>query len=333
MVSVIIAAYDEEAVLGATLDALRDDAPEAEVIVVPNGCSDRTADVARSRSGVRVIELAHGSKPHALNAGDAVATTYPRIYLDADIRVPRGAIDALVRALEQPGVLAAVPARRLDVEGRPWMVRAHSRVHERLPVFRDGLFGRGMIAVSEAGRSRFGSFPDMVADDLFLDSQFTSRERAHVDDVAVTVQTPTTTRELLDRLERVTARFVRHAQRGHRGQSAGDCPPLGHMGLAARRRRPRPAAAPFGTRVRHDHARSRPQGPAGPTGFAGLGSGRPPGVGAPAQAGRVPGRSVPTPRTWGSPRSPMPPPTSSTAWCRRTRSSCCSPSTPTRPST
>ena len=203
MVSVIIAAYDEEAVLGATLDALRADAPGAEVIVVANGCHDGTAGVARLRSGVRVIELPDGSKPRALNAGDAVATTFPRIYLDADICVPRGAVRALETALEQPGILAAVPGRRLDVQGRPWLVRAHSRVHERLPVFRDGLFGRGMIALSEAGRSRFASFPEMVADDLFVDSLFGSEERAHVDDVVVTVETPTTTRQLVHRLDRV----------------------------------------------------------------------------------------------------------------------------------
>lgn len=203
MVSVIIAAYDEEAVLGATLDALLADAPDAEVIVVANGCHDDTAGVARRRRGVRAIELPDGGKPRALNAGDAAATSFPRIYLDADIRVPRGAVRALEEALEQPGVLAAVPGRRLDVRGRPWLVRAHSRVHERLPVFRDGLFGRGMIALSEAGRSRFETFPEMVADDLFLDSLYGPGERAHVDDVVVTVETPVTSRQLVHRLERV----------------------------------------------------------------------------------------------------------------------------------
>jgi polysaccharide pyruvyl transferase WcaK-like protein len=203
MVSVIIAAYDEEATVGTTLDALLTDAPEAEVIVVPNGCTDRTAEVARSRPGVRVIEVATPGKAHALNVGDAAARTFPRIYLDADIRVPRGCVAALVHALEQPGVLAAVPGRRLATAGRPWLVRAHSRVHERLPVFRDGLFGRGMIAVSEVGRARFDSFPELVADDLFLDSVFTPDETSHVDDVAVTIETPATTRQLVHRLERV----------------------------------------------------------------------------------------------------------------------------------
>jgi len=43
----------------------------------------------------------------------------------------------------------------------------------------------------------------MVADDLFLDSLFAPDERAHVDDVVVTVQSPATAAELVHRLERV----------------------------------------------------------------------------------------------------------------------------------
>lgn len=203
MVSVIIAAYNEESVLDATLEALLGGSPRAEVIVVANGCTDGTADLARARSGVRVIELEHGSKPDALNAGDAAATSFPRLYLDADIRLPPGALEALCDALEQPGVIVAVPSRELDLRGRPWLVKAHSHVHGRLPVFRDSLFGRGAVALSRQGRARFGEFPRLVADDLFLDGLFTAEERAVTAEVTVTVPTPTTTRDLVQRLTRV----------------------------------------------------------------------------------------------------------------------------------
>ncbi|NLE99132.1 MAG: polysaccharide pyruvyl transferase family protein, partial [Propionibacterium sp.] len=81
--------------------------------------------------------------------------------------------------------------------------RAWASVHRRLPVFRDGLFGRGMIAMSEAGRARFGEFPLMVADDLFIDSLFTADEKAEADEVRVVVEAPGTTAELLRRLARV----------------------------------------------------------------------------------------------------------------------------------
>lgn len=204
MPSIIIAAHNEENVIGATLDALLSgtDRPGLQIIVVPNGCTDRTADVARARPGVEVVEIEVGSKPAALNAGEAVAATSPRIYLDADIIVPPGGLNALEAALGG-STLAAVPGRRLILDGRPWPVRAYFSISERLPAFAEGLFGRGMIALSSAGRARFDTFPSMVADDMFLDAHFTADEKAHVREVEVRVETPYTTRDLMRRLVRV----------------------------------------------------------------------------------------------------------------------------------
>ena len=91
----------------------------------------------------------------------------------------------------------------MELTGRPLIVRGYFAISSRLPVFQRGLFGRGMIAVSEAGRSRFGQFPEMVADDLFLDSQFTDVEKCQVEDVATVVETPLTTKDLVRRLVRV----------------------------------------------------------------------------------------------------------------------------------
>ena len=58
-ISVVIAAHNEEDVVGRCLDALLRSARsnELEVAVVCNGCTDRTAEVAREYgNGVRVIE-------------------------------------------------------------------------------------------------------------------------------------------------------------------------------------------------------------------------------------------------------------------------------------
>lgn len=204
MASIVIAAHNEATVLGRTLDALLADAavPTTEIVVVANGCTDDTAAIARLR-GVRVLEVPGAGKAAALNAGDAAVTAFPRIYLDADIVVPPGAVRALIDALETPGALAAVPGRRLVVTGRPWPVRAYTAVQRRLPVFADALFGRGLVALSAAGRARFDTFPLVVADDLFLDSLFTASERVAVPTVEVAVETPPTTRALFRRLVRV----------------------------------------------------------------------------------------------------------------------------------
>src|ERR1700682_6135663 len=87
--SVIIAAHNEEKVLARCLDALLADSRpgELEVLVVANGCTDRTVEIARSYGIVGVIEIPEASKHAALNAGDAAATVFPRAYLDADITI------------------------------------------------------------------------------------------------------------------------------------------------------------------------------------------------------------------------------------------------------
>jgi glycosyltransferase involved in cell wall biosynthesis len=205
--SIVIAAHNEATVVGRCLDALlRGAAPgEFDVTVVANGCTDATAQVAASRPGVRVLDLPAAGKVPALNAGDAVAVGFPRIYLDADIVIAADGMRALRDVLTggDGSVLAAAPRRELDVSRSPLLVRAYYVINSRLPVFQNALFGRGVVALSAAGRSRFDRFPDVVADDLFLDSLFTTAEKREVGSVSARIAAPRRTRDLLRRLVRV----------------------------------------------------------------------------------------------------------------------------------
>jgi glycosyltransferase involved in cell wall biosynthesis len=210
MTSIIIAAHNESAVLGRCLDAiLADVAPgEFDVTVVANGCTDETAQVAAARPGVRVLDLTVAGKPAALNAGDAAAIGFPRIYLDADIVIGtdgmRALRDAVAVSSTAPGaVLAAAPRRELDAAGSSLFVRAFFTINARLPAFKSALFGRGVVALSMAGRARFDQFPDLVADDLFLDSLFTAAEKREVSSVSARIAVPRRTGDLLRRLVRV----------------------------------------------------------------------------------------------------------------------------------
>lgn len=205
MPSIVIAAHNEENVIGQALDALLEQAISArfEVVVSANGCTDRTVAVA-TRPGVTVIDRPEPGKAAALNAGEQAVVGFPRVYLDADILVPPGALAAILgRFAQSPAPLAVMPRRRLNTTGRPWAVRAYFAINERLPAFRNGLFGRGMIALSQQGRARFDRFPAMIADDLFLDSLFSDGEKAEVSGVEVVVEAPFTTRDLVRRLVRV----------------------------------------------------------------------------------------------------------------------------------
>ena len=203
MISVVIAAHNEAAVIGRCLDSLLADATpgEFDVTVAANGCTDSTAQVAADH-GVRVVELAEPRKPGALNAGDAVAVGFPRVYLDADIVLSTAGLRALAAATGG-SFLAATARRELDLTGRPLLVRAYFAIHRRLPTFRTGLFGRGVIVLAEAGRARFERFPDLVSDDLFLDSLFTVDEKQEVYAVHAVIATPRRTSHLVRRLARV----------------------------------------------------------------------------------------------------------------------------------
>jgi glycosyltransferase involved in cell wall biosynthesis len=211
MTSIVIAAHNEAAVIGRCLDAVLADAVpgEFDVTVVANGCTDDTARVAASRPGVRVLDLPSAGKVPALNAGDAVAVGYPRMYLDADIVIPAVGVRALRDALAFPDtthaarVLAVTTRPELDVSRSPLLVRSYYAINARLPVYQNALFGRGVVVLSAEGRGRFERFPDVIADDLFLDSLFTAAEKREVSSVSSQIAAPRRTRDLLRRLVRI----------------------------------------------------------------------------------------------------------------------------------
>lgn len=187
--SIIIPAYNEAAVLPRCLRALEpslgaDARLPVEVIVVPNGCTDDTAQIAHRAaahySRVRVVEMAQGSKTAALNAGDDAASAFPRIYLDADIELSPGALPALIEALDTPHARVAAPRIRFETTHADPLVRSFYRTFAQLPYVTDGLIGLGVYGVSAAGRARFGRFPDIVADDLMIQRLFAADERVIV---------------------------------------------------------------------------------------------------------------------------------------------------------
>jgi glycosyltransferase involved in cell wall biosynthesis len=179
--SVVVPAYNEEAGIGRILDSLIGGSTpgELDVLVVANACTDRTAEVA-SRDGVRVLETATPGKVHALRLGDDACAAFPRIYLDADVAVTAQDIRLLVAALDEPGVLAAAPAPRWDLDGASWVMRRVHKVHDALVAESRALAGVGVYALGEAGHARVFPMPDIVCDDEWVHRSFSSHERAVV---------------------------------------------------------------------------------------------------------------------------------------------------------
>ncbi|HLP75321.1 MAG TPA: glycosyltransferase [Candidatus Paceibacterota bacterium] len=91
-ISIIIPAHNEEAYLGATLAALRRQKfPGSEVIVVANGCTDRTEDVAREHCD-RLVVLSQKNLGVARNLGARMAGGELLVFLDADTLLEKGAL-------------------------------------------------------------------------------------------------------------------------------------------------------------------------------------------------------------------------------------------------
>lgn len=188
--SVIIPASNEQDRIGPCLDALlaQDRVPAAvQVVVVPNGCRDNTAGVARAREAglaargwqLTVVEAPPG-KIRALNTGDEAARWGARLYLDADILCGPGMLVGLVAALDRPGPVYA-GARLRVAPARSAVSRRYARFWQTLPFVSRGVSGAGLFAVNAAARARWGRFPDIIADDAFARALFAPHERVLVD--------------------------------------------------------------------------------------------------------------------------------------------------------
>jgi glycosyltransferase involved in cell wall biosynthesis len=235
--SVIVPAYNESRSIARCLGAILKEAKpgEFDVVVVCNACTDDTAAVARSVSeDVRVLETPAPSKTRAMNLGDAAAVTFPRVYVDADVILATADLRAVVAPLLEGEAEASAPWMRFETNGSPWSVRAFHDVWRALPQVRDGLGGRGVYAVSEAGHARFGSFPDVINDDLFIDWTFPVERRVIVDAQTV-VPAEASFRQLIKRKSRIAAGRLELTRLGGRPQPHAGMKNL----LAAVRRYPR----------------------------------------------------------------------------------------------
>jgi len=198
--SVAIPAHNEAAVIGRCLDALLNgfQPGELEVLVVCNGCTDETADIVRSKwPSVQVAEIKEASKPAALRAADEMLVTFPRIYLDADVSLPGNSARRLIEALQSGSSVAARPRYIWDVSRSDALVRSYYRGLARVQSGRNSLWG-GIYGLSQAGRSRFSVFPDLIADDLFVDQSFRPAEIEIVDvEEPAVISVPRGIRDLL----------------------------------------------------------------------------------------------------------------------------------------
>lgn len=220
--AVLIPAHNEAAVIGRCLDALIDglEQDEVELVVSCNGCTDDTAAVARRHApSATILEIGVASKAAALRAAEEVVSSFPRLYVDADVVVTGRAAMSVLRALTD-GAVAARPPFVYDSTRSSAPVRAYYRARLRIPSLTEHAWGAGVYGLSAAARARFATFPDVVADDLLVDRVLRPGELEVVDTDPVLVTPPRDVSSLL--------RVLRRAQRGK-----AEAPPSGGSSGAA----------------------------------------------------------------------------------------------------
>lgn len=164
--SVVVPAHDEEQVIGRALSAIRrQGAAVHEVIVVCNGCRDRTAALAR-RAGARVLVTERRGVSLARNLGARRASGDLLLFVDADVRLAPGLAAAVGGAARgrRPvvGTVRVVPDSRryrLHYAAAAVLIRALR------------LSSNGLIFCSAALFEHAGGFPEGVQvgeDNLFM---------------------------------------------------------------------------------------------------------------------------------------------------------------------
>ena len=172
MPTVIVPAYNEEACITDLLSDLVDGVhrEEFQVIVACNGCSDHTADIVRNQFPVvTCLDIPTASKTNAINIAESLQPGFPRIYIDADVRVSSQAVRQLSEILlnlQTPAVIA--PRGQLQTDSSDIVVRSYYAAWKKTVFFIEEGFGSGVYGLNRQAREKFSIFPAIISDDGFV---------------------------------------------------------------------------------------------------------------------------------------------------------------------
>lgn len=121
--SIVIPAYNEEAYLPKTLDALKNALPaihDAETIVVDNESTDATREIAE-RFGANVVDEHEHNIGRVRNTGRQAATGDVIVFLDADTLVAPGLFEKIIEAMSDEKCVGGSVKVEYETPRRMWV--------------------------------------------------------------------------------------------------------------------------------------------------------------------------------------------------------------------
>jgi cellulose synthase/poly-beta-1,6-N-acetylglucosamine synthase-like glycosyltransferase len=126
LISVIVPGYNEEVTIAGCIQSLSSlDYPNYEVIIVDDGSTDKTLEIARSleTEKIRVVHQQNRGKANALNTGIQLSKGEIVVTVDADTTIQRDALTKVANRFARNPRLGAV-AGNIKVEQGPGLLNA-----------------------------------------------------------------------------------------------------------------------------------------------------------------------------------------------------------------
>jgi glycosyltransferase involved in cell wall biosynthesis len=176
-VSVVIPAFNEEKFLSKTIEAVRANEiseEDYEIIVVNNGSSDRTAEIAR-RAGVTLVESERRFVGAARNMGARVARGEVLSFLDADCIPKTDWLREGIKSLDQEKCVTGAQCEAPDDAG--WIERVWFS-HQRTGRIEIPHINSGNLIIHRSLFFEIGGFDETLSSGE--DFEFCSRAKSRV---------------------------------------------------------------------------------------------------------------------------------------------------------
>ena len=225
--SILIAAYNEEALIGATLRSIAAlDYPGAlQIMVLDDGSTDGTAAAVRDsealfagssgRDLLLVSEKQNRGKARVLNDGLALAAHDLVVTIDADTLLEKGCLVALVEHLHasSPETAAVAGAVLVGNQNDSWITRAQqwdyfhgiAAVKRMQGMYNGTLVAQGAFSIyRKAALVEAGGWPDTVGEDIVLTWSLLRMgyKTGHAEDAVAWTHAPDTLRGLSNQRKR-----------------------------------------------------------------------------------------------------------------------------------